>query len=58
MRIGDPTVEYPEWYKPIGAHDAYAKGDKVSHNEQKWVSEYDANVWEPGVFGWKEVIEE
>lgn len=58
VRIGDPTVEYPEWSKPIGAHDAYAKGDKVSHNEQKWFSEYDANVWEPGVFGWKEVIEE
>ena len=28
--IGDPTVEYPEWSQPLGAHDAYALGDKVA----------------------------
>lgn len=50
------TEEYPEWVQPAGAHDAYAKGAKVSHNGKKWVSTADANVWEPGVYGW-EVIE-
>lgn len=46
--------EWPEWVQPIGAADAYAKGDKVTHNERRWVSDYDGNVWEPGVYGWTE----
>ena len=44
--------EWPEWVQPIGAHDAYMLGDKVSHNEQHWISTADNNVWEPGVYGW------
>lgn len=47
--------EWPEWVQPIGASDAYNKGDKVSHNEKHWESDVDANVWEPGVYGWSEV---
>lgn len=48
--------EYPEWIQPHGAEDAYATGDKVSHNGKRWISTADGNVWEPGVFGWDEVI--
>ena len=48
--------EFPEWRQPAGAHDAYAKGDRVKHNDKKWESTVDANVWEPGVHGWSEVI--
>ena len=48
--------EWPEWIQPTGAQDAYNTGDKVSHNEKHWVSTVDANVWEPGVYGWDEVI--
>ena len=44
--------EWPEWIQPAGAHDAYAKGSKVTHNGQKWISDVDSNVWEPGVYGW------
>ena len=55
--IGDPTVEYPEWSQPLGAHDAYALGDKVAHNGKHWVSTAANNVWEPGVYGWEEVTE-
>ena len=51
---GDPAEEWPEWSQPVGAHDAYNKGDKCSHNEKHWVSDYDGNVWEPGVYGWTE----
>ena len=51
------TEEYPEWVQPTGAQDAYAKGDKVTHNGKKWVSTADNNVWEPGVYGWDEVTE-
>ena len=40
------------WTQPTGAHDAYAKGDVVIHENQVWESTLDANVWEPGVAGW------
>ena len=46
--------EYPDWVQPQGAHDAYNKGDKVTHLEKHWESEIDANVYEPSVYGWKE----
>lgn len=48
------TDEYPEWVQPTGAHDAYKTGDKCSHNSKHWVSTIDANVYEPGVYGWNE----
>ena len=51
------TEEWPEWIQPTGAHDAYNKGDKVSHNGKHWISSIDANVYEPGVYGWDEVTE-
>ena len=53
--VADPAIEFPEWKQPTGAQDAYSKGDKVSHSSKHWVSDYDANVWEPGVYGWSEV---
>lgn len=49
------TEEWPEWIQPQGAHDAYNAGDKVSHNGKHWISDIDANVYEPGVYGWTEV---
>lgn len=39
----------------VGAHDAYSKDAKVSHNGKHWTSTVDSNVWEPGVYGWTEV---
>lgn len=54
-KIGDPTEEFPEWSQPVGAHDAYAKGDKVSFGGKHWESTVDNNVWQPGVYGWNEV---
>ena len=50
-----PAPAYPEWVQPTGAHDAYALGDKVTWNGKTWESTVDANVWEPGVSGWREV---
>lgn len=47
--------EIPEWVQPTGAHDAYAQGDKVKHVGKVWESDIDANVYEPGVYGWTEV---
>lgn len=43
-----------EWIQPTGAHDAYAKGARVTHDGKKWVSLVDSNVWEPGVSGWEQ----
>lgn len=54
VRVDDPSIEYPEWRQPTGAHDAYAKGDKVSHNGKHWQSDVDGNVWEPPTM-WTEV---
>lgn len=54
-RIADPAEMWPEWSQPVGAHDAYAAGDQVSHNGIHWVSGIDGNIWEPGVYGWTEV---
>lgn len=50
--------EWPAWVQPTGAHDAYEKGAKVTHNEKRWTSEIDANTYEPGVYGWKEADNE
>lgn len=55
MKAHDPAEEWPEWVQPTGAHDAYAKDAKVSHNDKHWVSDIDANTYEPSVYGWSEV---
>ena len=55
--IANPDEEWPAWSQPVGAHDAYSLGAKVLHNEQKWVSDVANNVWEPGVYGWSEYVE-
>jgi hypothetical protein len=54
--VGDPTVEFPDWSQPVGAHDAYQEGDKVSYNGAHWISTTANNVWSPGVYGW-DIIE-
>lgn len=54
VKVGEPG-EIPEWVQPTGAHDAYSVGDKVKHNGKVWESEINANTYEPGVYGWKEV---
>lgn len=56
-KIGIAEDGTPQWVQPLGATDAYQKGDKVSHNGKHWVSSVDNNVWEPGVYGWEEAEE-
>lgn len=59
VEISDPAIEYPEWKKPTGAHDSYAKDDKVTYNGKKYISTIDANVYSPEEYpaGWKLVEE-
>lgn len=51
--------EYPEYKQPMGAHDSYKIGDKVTFNGKKYVSLIDGNNWSPSVYpqGWEEVKE-
>ena len=54
-RVDDPAEEWPEWRQPLGSEDSYPDGAKVSHNGKHWVNIHgDGNVWEPGVYGWRE----
>lgn len=52
--VDDPSIEFPEWRQPTGAHDAYAKDAKVSHNGKHWISDVETNVWEPPTM-WSEI---
>ncbi len=48
----DPADEWPAWSSPIGSHDSYDLGAKVTHKNQHYISTVAGNVWEPGVYGW------
>lgn len=50
--------KWPEWRQPTGEQDSYNKGDQTSWVEKHWISDLDANVWEPGVYGWTEHVEQ
>lgn len=52
--IPDENV-IPAWEQPDSTN-AYMTGDKVTHNGKTWVSDVDNNVWEPGVYGWTEIV--
>ena len=51
-KVGVTESGVPLWTQPLGATDAYQKGDIVEHKGQTWISDLDNNVWEPGVYGW------
>ena len=44
------------WTQPVGAHDSYPLGWKVTHDGKDWTSIVDHNVWTPGVSGWRENV--
>lgn len=44
------------WRQPEGAHDAYPLAFQVTFGGKTWESLTPANVWEPGVSGWREVV--
>ena len=47
--------EWPEWVQPTGAHDAYAKGDKVTYKGKRYISLIDGNTYSPDDYpaGWE-----
>ena len=56
-KASDPAEEFPDWSQPVGAHDAYMAGDKVTFNGQHYISTVDNNVWQPDTYGWELVTE-
>ena len=48
---------YPEWVQPLGASDAYNKGDIVSYKDALYKSVIDNNTWSPEAYpaGWEAV---
>lgn len=52
------TTEGSPWVQPTGAHNAYPSGWTATHNEKFWINTTPANVWEPGVSGWREITED
>ena len=53
-----PMRFVPAWQQPQGAHDAYEQGTWVWHAGQVWENLTPANVWEPGVSGWRDPLNE
>lgn len=58
-KIGVTENGYAEWVQPLGASDAYNKGDIVSYNGVLYKSTIDGNVWSPDAYpaGWEIVSE-
>ena len=52
----EESNESAAWVQPDSTNP-YSKDSKVSHNDKIWISIVDNNVWEPGIYGWEEVIE-
>ena len=45
----NPADEWPEWIQPTGAHNAYAKGDKVTYQGDRWILDAETSAYAPGV---------
>ncbi len=51
--VGDAPPDIAAWVQPTGAHDAYRLNALVTYQGKTWKNTgSDANVWQPGVFGW------
>lgn len=53
------TEQYPEYVQPLGSHDAYMTGNKISYNGKKYECLIDNCVWNPITYpaAWKEIVE-
>lgn len=58
VTTADPDPDGPpEWVAPIGGHDAYMTGDRVTYQGDTYESLIDGNVWSPTDYpaGWKKI---
>lgn len=56
-KVGVAENGYPEWVQPLGASDAYNKGDIVDYKGRLYRSLIDGNVHSPDAYpaGWEAV---
>lgn len=54
------VIVYPEYVQPLGSHDAYNTGDKISYNGKNYECVIDNCVWNPATYpaAWQEIIVE
>ena len=52
----DAHTDGQPWVQPTGAHNAYPIDITATHVGKTWESLTPANVWEPGVSGWREKV--
>ena len=48
--VGITDEGYPKWVQPVGASDAYMKGDIVDYEGVLYISLMDNNVWSPAAY--------
>lgn len=53
--LTDPNGGILPWVQPESTNP-YQPGDKVTHKGKTWECTAPNNVWEPGVYGWKDVM--
>lgn len=51
----DELIPGDPWRQPVTI--GYPRGWEVTHNGKRWTSTVANNVWEPGVSGWRELVE-
>lgn len=54
------VIVYPEYVQPLGSHDAYQTGDKISYNGKNYECVINNCVWNPTTYpaAWKEITAE
>ena len=54
--MADAHADGEPWVQPTAAHDSYPLGITVTHGGKTWENLTPANVWQPGVSGWREQV--
>lgn len=58
VATAQPPADGQAWTQPTSAQDAYPLGATVTHGGKTWESLVAFCVWEPGVSGWREVVQD
>ena len=54
-KVVAPEGVIPEWKQPLGVHDSYQVGDKVTYKGNTYECTSANNVYAPDVYGWKKL---
>lgn len=48
--IANPAEEWPLWSRPLGSHDAYEKGAKITFENARYISAMGENIYSPSEY--------